>query len=68
VRVKQERGNVWTLTMTGQECSALIAGARMALDALQRDERAPDDAVALLERTLADYDAALRRGEQQAGA
>lgn len=59
MRVEQERANVFTLTLTGQELSLLIAAGRMALDAM-RTESAPAEAITLLARVLADYDAALR--------
>jgi hypothetical protein len=44
------------------ELSALIAGARMSLDALRaRPEAAPEQAVRLLEQVLADFDAGRER-------
>jgi hypothetical protein len=45
-----------TLTLT--ELGALIAGARMALDALRSAPpgSVPDDAIAMLQRVLNDYD------------
>lgn len=60
MRVGQERANVFTLTMTGQELSLLIAAGRMALDAMRTDS-APAEAIALLARVLADFDAAMLR-------
>jgi len=61
VKVEHARENVLTLTATSQEVAALVAAARMALDAMQDDPNAPPDAVRLLERILADYDAAIAR-------
>lgn len=61
MKVERVRENVFTVTATSQELSALVAAARMALDALRSDPRAPAEAVAVLERVLADYDAALGR-------
>jgi hypothetical protein len=61
VKVERIRPNVFTLTAAGPEVSALVAGARMARDALRKDPHAPSEAVALLERVIADYDRALAR-------
>jgi hypothetical protein len=61
VKVEQVRANVFRVTATGQELSAFVAAARMALDMLLDDPAAPADAVAMLERVLADYDRALER-------
>jgi hypothetical protein len=44
------------------ELSALVAGARMALDALQAQPgAAPEEAMRLLEQVLADFDAGRER-------
>ena len=61
MRVERERENVFRVTATSQELSALAAAARMALDAMRDDPRAPAEAVRILERVLADYDAVIRR-------
>jgi len=61
VKLERARENVFTVQATSQELSALIAAARMALDAMRDDLRAPAEAVRLLERVLADYDAAIQR-------
>jgi hypothetical protein len=37
VRIERSRDNVFTVTATSQELSALIAGARMALEALRAE-------------------------------
>ncbi len=59
MKLERVRENAFTVTATSQELSALIAAARMALDAMLGDPRAPAEAVRLLERVLADYDAAI---------
>lgn len=61
MKVERLRENVFAVTATGQELSALVAAARMALDALRANPRTPAEALAILERVLADYDAALGR-------
>jgi hypothetical protein len=58
VRVEHVRENVFTLTATSQELSALIAGARMALDVMQAGGDAPPEIAGLLARVLADFDRA----------
>jgi hypothetical protein len=63
VRVERTRENIFTVRATSQELSALVAAARMALDAMLDDPHAPLEAIRLLERVLADYDAAIRRDE-----
>jgi hypothetical protein len=63
MRVEHPRANVFTLTLAGPELSALIAGARMALDALHRTPEASAEATALLEGVLDDFDRARRRLE-----
>ena len=58
-RVREEVVSV-RLTMT--ELSALVAGARMALDALRAQPgSAPEEALRLLEQVLADFDAGRAR-------
>ena len=56
VRVERNRENVFTVTATGQELSALIAGARLALDAMHASPDAPADAIELLGRVLDEFD------------
>jgi hypothetical protein len=63
VKVERIRENVYAVTATSQELSALIAATRMALDAMLDDPRAPAEAIRTLERVLADYDGAIRRPE-----
>jgi len=58
MHIEAVRPNVLSVTLTTTELSTLIAGARMALDAL-RDAPAgsvPTEAIETLERVLADYD------------
>jgi hypothetical protein len=47
MRVARARENVFEVTATGQELSALVAGARPALDGESRTERAPFDQPAM---------------------
>lgn len=61
MKVTRARENVFALTLTGQELSALVAGARMALDIMERDPHAPREAVELLRGVVGDYDDALAR-------
>jgi hypothetical protein len=67
VKVEQTRPNVFTLTATSQELSALVAAARMALDMMRGDPQAPPEPIQALERILRDYDAALGRGRKGNG-
>jgi hypothetical protein len=62
MRIERQRANVFTVTATSQELSALVAGARMALDAMRRaPEPPPAEAVEILERVLGDFDQARER-------
>ena len=62
VRVERSRENVFTVTATSQELSALVAAARLALDAMRAaPDGAPPAALDLLERVLADFDRARAR-------
>jgi hypothetical protein len=61
VRVERNRENVFTVTATGQELSALIAGARLALDAMRASADAPATAIELLGRVLDDFDRSRER-------
>ena len=62
VRVERPRENVFTVTATSQELSALVAAARMALEAMRgAPEPPPAAAVEILERVLRDFDAARER-------
>jgi hypothetical protein len=62
VRIERTRENVFTVTATSQELSALVAAARMALEAMRgASEPPPADAVAVLERVIGDFDRARDR-------
>lgn len=67
VKVTRTRANVFTLTATSQELSALIAAARLALDVMEQDPHAPRDALELLRRVVHDYDGALARLKKEDG-
>ena len=67
VKVERARANVFTLTATSQELSALIAAARLALEVMESDPRAPREALELLGRVVRDYDAALARLQKEDG-
>ena len=62
MRVERTRDNVFTVVATGQELSALVAGARMSLEVMRNaPEPPPGRATELLERVLADFDRARGR-------
>jgi hypothetical protein len=62
VRIERSRENVFTVTATSQELSALVAGARMALEAMRgAPEPPPAEAAEILERVLGDFDRARER-------
>jgi len=62
VRIERKRENVFTVTATSQELSALVAGARMALDAMRSaPEPPPAAAIETLDRVLRDFDRARER-------
>jgi hypothetical protein len=61
VKLKQIRPNVFMMTLTSQELSALVAAGRMAHDAMRDDPAAPPEALDLLGRVLRDFDAARER-------
>jgi hypothetical protein len=62
VRVERSRENVFTVTATSQELSALVAGARMALEAMRAaPEQPPREALEILERVLREFDLARER-------
>ena len=58
MRVEAVRANVLRVTATRQELAVLVAAARMAHDAMREDPSAPREALELLGRVVADYDAA----------
>ena len=62
MRIERSRENVFIVTATSQELSALVAGARMALEAMRAaPEPPPKDAIEILERVLRDFDHARER-------
>jgi hypothetical protein len=61
MRVERSRENLFTVTATGQELSALVAGARLALDAMRASPDAPATAIELLGRVLDDFDRSRKR-------
>jgi hypothetical protein len=62
VRIERARENVFTVTATSQELSALVAAARMALEAMRSaPEPPPPAAFELLERVLGEFDSARER-------
>ena len=61
VRIERSRPNVFTVTATGAELSALIAGARLALDVMRAAPDPSAEAIEHLERVLADFDHARGR-------
>jgi hypothetical protein len=61
VKLERTRENVFQLSATAQELSALVGAARMSLEAMEHDEHAPMELVSLLRRILREYDAALER-------
>ena len=59
MRIERARENVFTVTAPSQELSALVAGARMALEAMRAaPEPPPAEALQILERVLGDFDRA----------
>ena len=65
VHLEHLRPNVLTVTLTTTELSALVAGARMALDALRaRPDAVPQAAITTLARAVEDYDRARLRLDQ----
>jgi hypothetical protein len=62
MHIERSRANVFTVTATSQELSALVAGARMALEAMRlAPEPPPPAAVEILERVLQEFDLARER-------
>ena len=62
MRIERARENVFTVTATGAELSALVAAARMAADAMRSaPEPPPREALETLDRVLRDYDLARER-------
>jgi hypothetical protein len=68
MRIERARDNVFTLTATSQELSALVAAARMALEAMRSAPEPPPPAVLeTLGRVLSDFDRARERLDERPG-
>ena len=68
MRIERSRENVFTVTATSQELSALVGGARMALEAMRAaPEPPPREVVEILERVLDDFDRARARLSDRQG-
>jgi hypothetical protein len=62
VRVERTRENVFRVTATSQKLFALVAAARMALEAMRASsEPPPAETLDVLERVLGDFDRARGR-------
>jgi hypothetical protein len=62
MRIERTRANVFTVTATSQELSALVAAARMALEAMRgAPQPPPAEALEILERVLGEFDSARER-------
>ena len=62
MRIERSRENVFTVTATSQELSALVAAARMALEAMRgAPEPPPSQVLETLSRVIADFDHARAR-------
>jgi hypothetical protein len=69
MHIERARENVFTVTATSQELSALVAGARMALEAMRAaPEPPPAEALQILERVLGDFDRARAGLTEEPGA
>ena len=66
MRIERARENVFTVTATSQELSALVAAARMAFEAMSSAPE-PPPAVVLdaLEGVLSDFDRARNRLDEE---
>lgn len=62
MHIERSRENLFTVTATSQELSALVAGARMALDAMRSaPDPPPPAAIEILGRVLREFDLARER-------
>jgi hypothetical protein len=62
MRIERARENVFTVTATSQELGALVAAARMALEAMRgAAEPPPPQALETLGRVIDDFDRARAR-------
>jgi hypothetical protein len=68
MRIERARDNVFTLTATSQELSALVAAARMAFEAMRSaPDPPPPAALDTLDRVLSDFDRARERLDERPG-
>ncbi|HEX6714576.1 MAG TPA: hypothetical protein VF066_14375 [Thermoleophilaceae bacterium] len=68
MRVEQAGGNVFRVEATSQELSALVAAARMSLEAMRgAPDPPPAAALELLARVLDDFDRARARAQSGEG-
>jgi len=69
--IERKRENVFVVTATSQELSALVAGARMALEVMRAAPEAPPaEGLEILEHVLQEFDQArvrLSAGRQSGG-
>lgn len=66
MRIERARENVFTVTATSQELSALVAAARMAFEAMRSAPEPPPAAVLdALEGVLSDFDRARSRLDEE---
>ena len=66
MRIERARENVFTVTATSQELSALVAAARMAFEAMRSAPEPPPGVVLdALERVLSDFDRARARLDEK---
>ena len=62
MRIERRRDNVFTLTATSQELSALVAAARLAFEAMRAAPAPPPpEALEVLKRVLDEFDSARDR-------
>ena len=62
MEVQRGADNLFTVTATGAELSALVAGARMALGLMRRSpDQVPPEVADRLEAIIADYQSAADR-------
>ena len=64
MRISLTRPGVVTVVATGQELSALVAGARLALALMRADPDSPTEAADHLARVLDDYDRGIARATE----
>lgn len=64
MKVEHLRPNVYRLTLTAPELSALVGAARLTYETLRAERRAPAEAIELLGRVLREYDAGIARHDE----